>query len=225
MKKIIIAIDGLSGTGKSTTARGVAQQMNYAHIDSGAMYRAITYFLLQNKVDLQDDEKINKYLPQCTIHFSEKGIQLNGKNVSAEIRSMEIDEKVHLISAVPHVRNFLVDAQRKMAKNGGIVMDGRDIGTVVFPDAELKIFLIADIKIRAQRRYTELHKKGVNIKLEKVLANLEERDLYDRTRKMSPLKKDPDAITIDTTHLTIQQQTNIIVQKVKNNPTQPNSKQ
>ena len=221
---IIIAIDGYSSTGKSTTAKAVAKALGYVYIDTGAMYRAVTYLALEKGYvstsgievkslmkDLRKSEIKFVYNPE--LGFSE--IYLNGKNIETDIRSIEIANWVSEVAKQPEVRTYLVDLQRKMGKDKGIVMDGRDIGTTVFPEAELKIFMTASEQVRAQRRHKELQAKGDNISFDEVLANIQHRDHIDTTRKESPLKKADDAIVIDNTNLTIEEQVQKILAMVK----------
>ncbi len=216
MQRIIIAIDGFSGCGKSTTARQVAQILNYRYIDTGAMYRAVTLYFLDNNVDPADSVAVDNALEkmEVTFHTDENGISsafLNGQNVEDQIRSMRVAGQVSRISAIPAVRKAMVRQQHLMGSKRGLVMDGRDIGTVVFPDAELKIFLTADIKIRAERRQHELREKGIVVELDEIIQNLEERDFADSTRTESPLKKAQDAITIDTSGIRISDQVNQVI--------------
>lgn len=212
MKKIVVALDGYSGTGKSSTAKQVASRLGYNYIDSGAMYRAVTYFFLTNNIDFSDSSLVSKSLGKCEISFSGTAIYLNGENVDAEIRTMEVNKQVSQVSAISAVRTKLVEQQRKMGEKKGVVMDGRDIGTIVFPNAELKVFMTADMDIRSERRRKELLNKGVDEKLEVIKENLKQRDHVDSTREDSPLKKADDAIEIDTTHLTLDQQIDKIVE-------------
>ena len=212
MQKIVIAIDGYSGTGKSSTAKQVATRLGYTYIDSGAMYRAVTYFFLQNGIDSSDVNQVNAKLDQCSITFDGSSILLNGENVDHQIRTMEVNQNVSKVSAISEVRHKLVEQQRKMGEQKGVVMDGRDIGTVVFPKAELKVFMTADMDVRTERRRKELVKKGMNEDLEVIKANLKERDRIDSTRADSPLKKADDAKEIDTSHLTLNQQIDMIVE-------------
>ncbi len=220
MKKIIIAIDGYSACGKSTTAREVARHLGYVYGDSGAMYRAVTYYLLQNKVPLDDPQALQQALEQINLSFKrdeEGNLQtwLNGENVEAAIRSMAVSERVSTVAAIPAVRRAMVKIQRKLGENKGLVMDGRDIGTVVFPEAELKVFMTAKPEIRAQRRLKELQAKGINATLEEVMANLAERDHKDTTRADSPLKKAADAIEIDNSFMTFEEQVEKIISLAK----------
>ena len=214
MRDLIIAIDGFSSTGKSTLAKLLARELGYIHIDSGAMYRAITLYALEN--GMIDGDQVNEFelLPQLEfidIHFElnpENGkneIFLNGENVEEKIREMEVSSKVSLIARIPEVRSFAVDLQRKMGKKKRIVMDGRDIGTTVFPDADLKIFLNTSAKERARRRYKELLKTENPATYEEVFQNISERDRMDSTREISPLKKADDAILVENGNLTPQQ--------------------
>jgi len=210
--KIIIAVDGYASTGKSTLARQLAKAVNYTYIDTGAMYRAITYYFLQKKINTKDAAAVEKALQQISITFvkekaSEKQItQLNGQVVEAEIRDIEVTNYVSEISAIKAVRDFLVANQQKLGTEKGIVMDGRDIGTVVFPNAELKLFITANVDERARRRFYEMREMGIVTTLEEVKKNLESRDFKDTSRKHSPLKKAIDAIEIDNTHLTVSEQ-------------------
>ena len=212
MKDIVIAIDGLSGCGKSTTAKELSKILNYTYLDSGAMYRAVTLFFIKNNINHSDPEEIHQALNNIDIEFKldKESIAnetfLNGANVEREIRNMEVSQGVSIISAIGEVRKVLVDLQRKLGAKKGVVMDGRDIGTVVFPDAELKIFMRAKLKERARRRQKELLGKGVNITLGQISKNLEIRDGLDSSRKESPSLPAKDAIEIDTTHITFEEQ-------------------
>ncbi len=214
MKDIIIAIDGPAGSGKSTTARLVAQKLGYIYIDTGAMYRAITLAFLKSGLEF-NEKNICKLIEKITIslNYTPQGqiTLLNGEDVTEAIRTNEVTNLVSPVSAIHCVRNKMVSQQQMMGKNGGVVMDGRDIGTVVFPNAQLKIFLIASIETRAKRRQLELLQKGVNLTYDQIKKQIIERDIYDSTREISPLKKADDAIEIDTTNLTIQEQTNLII--------------
>lgn len=215
MQKITIAIDGYSSTGKSTIAKQIAKELGYIYVDSGAMYRAVTYYALQNGFisdDNFDKENFIKSLDDINLSFvfnPKKGfaeIYLNKVNVEKEIRTMEVSGKVSIVSEIPEVRRKLVYQQQFMRKQGGIVMDGRDIGTVVFPDAELKIFMTASPEVRAQRRFDELIKRGDKVKFVEVLKNVQERDYIDSHREDSPLIKANDAIEIDNSNLTLTEQ-------------------
>ncbi|MEK6482255.1 (d)CMP kinase [Catalinimonas sp. 4WD22] len=221
MQDIIIALDGYSGCGKSSTAKKVAQALNYTYLDSGAMYRAVTLYLLKHHVNLQDPVAILEALENITISFSRNEdsrineTYLNGENVEEEIRKMEVSENVSAVSALPVVREKMVYQQRALGKNKRVVMDGRDIGSHVFPEAELKIFMTADLKVRARRRMNELAEKGIKVSLEEIESNLEERDKLDSSRKQSPLIKTEDAVEIDTTYLDFNEQVNKIVELAK----------
>lgn len=211
MSKIIIAIDGYSSCGKSTTAKQVAAHLGYGYIDTGAMYRAVTLYFIQNHVSCTNPNEVSKALSEITIEFrldenQKNNTYLNGLNVEDEIRKLYVANRVSEVSAVAEVRHAMVDQQRKMGKKRGFVMDGRDIGTVVFPDAELKVFMTADPLVRGQRRQIELMEKGDLLDLEEIMQNLKKRDLIDTTRTESPLKQADDAEVIDTTYMTLDEQ-------------------
>ena len=215
MKKIIIAVDGYSSCGKSTIAKDLAKTVKYNYIDSGAMYRAVTLYCLRNHLfdgDSPNEKALKNQLDRIHIDFrynettGKSDTYLNGENVEKEIRRMDVADKVSHIAALGFVRKFLVKQQREMGKNKCIVMDGRDIGTVVFPNAELKIFVTARPEVRAQRRLAELTAKGETASFDEVLKNLAKRDLIDSTRKDSPLRKADDAVVIDNSDLTIEEQ-------------------
>lgn len=211
-KKIIITIDGWSSCGKSTLAKQLAKELGYLYVDSGAMYRAITLFFLRNHIDWTEKKEVKKALKELTLEFvhNEKTqlseMYLNGENVEYVIRDMVVAEKVSEVAAIKEVRDFAVVQQQKMGAKKGIVMDGRDIGTVVFPKAELKIFMTADNAVRVERRFKELFEKNPNISIEEVKDNLEMRDYIDSHREVSPLKKAKDAILLDNTSLTEKEQ-------------------
>jgi len=216
MRKIIIAIDGYSACGKSTTAREVYTILGYRYIDSGAMYRAVTLYFLDNHISLTNPKEIEKALDQIHLTFNVNShgateIFLNGVNVERKIRKMRISENVSPVSTIKIVRHAMVSQQRKLGKAKGLVMDGRDIGTVVFPDAELKLFLTADIQVRAYRRQRELLERDNLVDLDTIIGNITERDRIDSTRKESPLAKAKDATEIDTTHITIDEQVDEVV--------------
>ena len=212
MKKIIITVDGWSSCGKSTMARQLAKELNYVFIDSGAMYRAITLYFLRHQVDLSDAKAIDTALNHVTLKFhfnSDNGnneIYLNDENIEHLIRDMRVAEKVSEVAALKAVREFAVAQQQQIGANKGIVMDGRDIGTAVFPMAELKIFMTADVSVRVERRFKELVEKNPGITLEEVKSNLEARDFIDSNREISPLRKADDAIILDNSNLTPQEQ-------------------
>lgn len=211
-KKIIITIDGWSSCGKSTLARQLARELGYVYVDSGAMYRAITLYFLRNNVDLDDKKEIRKALESITLEFvfnpasGNSEIYLNGENVEYLIRDLIIAEKVSDVAAIKEVRELAVAQQQLIGKKKGIVMDGRDIGTVVFPKAELKIFMTADNAVRVQRRFRELYAKNPNVSIEEVKDNLEMRDYIDSHREVSPLRKAKDALELDNTNLTEKEQ-------------------
>lgn len=213
--KIVIAIDGFSSCGKSTMAKELARKIGYVYIDTGAMYRAVTLYCLNNGLfdgDAIDENKLRKAMDGLQITFKinqETGkpeTYLNGENVEKEIRSMRVSDKVSPVSAIPFVREAMVRQQQEMGKQKGIVMDGRDIGTTVFPDAELKIFVTASPEIRAQRRMDELQKKGTEVSFEEVLENVKKRDYIDQHRDVSPLRKADDALLLDNSNLTLAEQ-------------------
>ena len=220
MSDIIVAIDGYSANGKSTTAKKVAKALNYIYVDSGAMYRAVTLYLLENSIDPKDNTAVIESLKNIEIDFQvdENGVSqtfLNGDNVEKEIRTMRISNSVSQVSAIPEVRAEVVAMQREMGKQRGIVMDGRDIGSVVFPDAELKIFMTAQPEVRARRRLLELQAKGVDTSLDDVMKNLAQRDKMDTTRDVSPLRQVDDAVVLDNSNLTFEEQVDFIVRKAK----------
>jgi cytidylate kinase len=211
-QKIIITIDGWSSCGKSTLAKQLAKELNYVYIDSGAMYRAITLYFIRNHVDWTHPEAVAQALRVIKLEFvsnhknGQTEMWLNGENVEYVIRDLVVAEKVSEVAAIRAVRDFAVAQQQAMGKNKGIVMDGRDIGTVVFPHAELKIFRTADEAVRVQRRFRELYEKNPNITLEEVKQNLTMRDYIDSHREVSPLRQAEDAIVLDNSHLTMRQQ-------------------
>ncbi|MCK0109859.1 (d)CMP kinase [Flavobacteriaceae bacterium S0825] len=224
MQNITIAIDGFSSTGKSTLAKQIAKELGYVYVDTGAMYRAVTLYALQNNFINENSFKVNDFVLELdkinlsfkfneALGFSE--MYLNDVNVEKEIRTLEVSSYVSKVSAVPEVRYQLVKQQQKMGEGKGIVMDGRDIGTVVFPQAELKIFMTASPKIRAQRRYDELIKRGDKVNFDEVLQNVQERDYIDSHREDSPLIKAQDAIEIDNTNLTLEEQFESIMNLVR----------
>ncbi|MFM2225243.1 MAG: Cytidylate kinase [Bacteroidota bacterium] len=216
-KKIIIAIDGFSSCGKSTVARQLAKELQYIYVDSGAMYRAVTLYFMQHKIDIENNDAVLDALQNIHIHFelnneAKPEILLNNKNVEKEIRTMEVSNFVSPVSALKPVRDAMVAQQRKIGATKGIVMDGRDIGSTVFHDAELKIFLTAHPIIRAQRRYDELLNKEEIVTLDEVITNLAQRDRIDSTRAESPLRKADDAIEVDNSNLTPNQQLHLLVE-------------
>lgn len=222
----VIAIDGYSSCGKSTIAKALARHLGIRYIDSGAMYRAVTYYFLRNQIPFPlAGEKSNtdytSVLDQINISFkvdSDTGlsdIYLNGKNINKEIRSMEVSDNVSHVSAIKEVRWRMVQLQKQMKLDGGLVMDGRDIGTTVFPEADLKIFMTADPEVRAIRRYKELQIAGVDVSLEDVRNNINSRDYEDTHRSESPLRQAPDAIILDNTHLNHQEQVELVLEKLR----------
>lgn len=223
MKKIIVAIDGHSSCGKSTMAKDLAREVGYIYVDTGAMYRAVTLFAMRNNLfDAEGNintERLEQLLPEVKISFkldpetSRPMACLNGEVVEQEIRSLEVSQHVSPIAALPFVRAKLVEQQQAMGKEKGIVMDGRDIGTVVFPDAELKIFVTASAEIRAQRRFKELQAKGMPADFNDILKNVEERDYIDSHRATSPLRQADDALVLDNSHLTIEEQKKWLMEK------------
>lgn len=218
---IIIAIDGHSGCGKSTTAKVVARALGYTYIDTGAMYRAVALYFMRKHIDVTNAAEVARALEEMQITFATSEpcqppvIHLNGENVEDEIRQIAVSQRVSEISAIPAVRRALVAQQRLMGRQQGVVMDGRDIGTHVFPDATLKIFMTATIEVRAQRRMAELLAKGQDVDFATIKHNLEERDQIDTNRKENPLRKAKDAIEIDTSDLTFDQQVGKILSLAK----------
>ena len=225
MKKITIAIDGHSSCGKSTMAKELARQLGYVYVDTGAMYRTVTLFAMRHNLFLADGEvdtdSLRKCMPEIEVSFrfnEETGrpdAYLNGECVEKVIRSIEVSNHVSKVAAIPFVREAMVDQQRRMGAEKGIVMDGRDIGTTVFPDAELKIFVTASSKVRAQRRYDELKEKGMPADFDEILKNVEERDYIDSHREVSPLRQAPDALLLDNSNMTIPEQNAWLMNKVK----------
>ena len=224
MKKIVIAIDGTSSSGKSSFARKIAARLGYVYVDTGAMYRAVTLYTMRRGLIAPDgtiDEAgLTAALPDAHIEFRpdpEAGtndIYLNDKNVEREIRSIDVSDRVSAVSRIPAVRQQLVRMQQRMGERKGIVMDGRDIGTVVFPEAELKLFMTADPEVRAMRRYRELLEKGEKVSLEEIMRNIGERDRADMTRAVSPLKKASDALTLDNSRMSLEEQMAWVAEKI-----------
>ncbi len=218
MKKTIIALDGHSSCGKSSTAKRVAKKLGYAFIDTGAMYRAVSLYFYDNHVSLTNPKEIEKALLEIhiTFQFNEyrgaSDVYLNSLNVEEEIRKMYISQMVSEVSAITIVRKAMVAQQQKMAKHRGVVMDGRDIGTKVFPDAEIKVFMTADPAIRAERRQRELLEKGEMVDLDVILENIKKRDIIDSTREEGPLIQTKDAVLMDTSFMTLDEQVDFVVQ-------------
>ncbi|MGN6639133.1 MAG: (d)CMP kinase [Mucilaginibacter sp.] len=215
---IVVAIDGYSSCGKSTLAKALAQKLHFIYIDSGAMYRAVTLYFLRHNTDLQNQEQVAGALKNIHLNFHSRDYQthitLNDEEVSDEIRQMHVSDKVSEVAALHEVRHEMVKQQQRMGRSKNIVMDGRDIGTTVFPDAQLKIFMTADPKVRAERRYKELYEKNPAITLEDVFENLAHRDYQDTTRKESPLVRAKDAIILDNTNLTPDEQLQFALDKI-----------
>jgi len=215
---IIVAIDGYSSCGKSTLAKALAKKLHFIYVDSGAMYRAVALYFLRNNIDLNNHEQIAEALKNIHLNFHSRDYQthitLNDEEVSDEIRLMPVSDTVSAVSAIREVRKEMVKQQQRMGKSKNIVMDGRDIGTAVFPDAPLKIFMTADPKVRAERRYKEMLPKNPDITLEEVFENLAHRDYQDTTRTESPLVRAADAIILDNTNLTPEQQLDFALEKV-----------
>ncbi len=216
MKKINIAIDGFSSCGKSTMAKALARKIGYTYIDSGAMYRAVTLAALDggcfDAYGKVDEQRVRDVLGTVRIGFytdrdtGRQTTELNGKDVETRIRSMKVSSRVSLIAALPFVRTELVRQQQSMGQDKGVVMDGRDIGTVVFPDAEMKVFVTASAQVRAERRYEELKAKGQDVDLDEILHNIEQRDYIDQHREVSPLRRAADALLLDNSHMSIAEQ-------------------
>ena len=223
MKKIVIAIDGFSSCGKSTMAKDLARRIGYVYVDTGAMYRSVTLFALNHHLFNEDGsvkaDQLEKLMPEVNISFklnTETGrpdTYLNGVCVENDIRGMEVSSHVSPIAAIPFVREALVAQQQRMGGDKGIVMDGRDIGTAVFPDAEVKIFVTASAEVRAQRRYDELKAKGAEANYDDILKNVQERDYIDTHREVSPLRKADDALELDNSHMTIEEQNAWLMQR------------
>jgi len=218
-KNIVIAIDGYSSCGKSTLAKALAKNLHFIYIDSGAMYRAVTLYFLRNNTDLKNHDLIIDALEHIDLNFHSRDYQshilLNGEEVSEEIRQMPVSENVSNIAAIKEVRQTMVKQQQKMGKSKNIVMDGRDIGTTVFPNAHVKLFMTADPKIRAERRHKELTKKGEDVSLEEIFENIAHRDFLDTTREESPLIRAEDAIILDNTELSEEEQLAFALDKIK----------
>jgi cytidylate kinase len=219
MNKIIVAIDGYSGTGKSSTAKAVAKCLNYTYIDSGAMYRAVTYYFLQNGVDINSPHAVTSHLKRIELTFQNNGehemLLLNGAWVDNQLRTMEVNSNVSPVSAIPEVRTAMVKLQQEAGREKGVVMDGRDIGTVVFPDADLKVFMTASIDVRSKRRQLELKEKGIDSDIKEIKRNLAQRDKIDSSRETAPLIKAVGALEIDTSALTFEEQVQTIVEAAK----------
>lgn len=212
---MIIAVDGPAGAGKSTISKEIAKKTGITYIDTGAMYRAFTLKVLRENIDIGDIEKIREVLLQTRVDFDEGKIYLDGEYVEDEIRGEKVTKNVSAVSSIEAVRNVLVEKQREIAKRRSSILDGRDIGTVVFPDADLKVFLVADVEVRAQRRMKENIEKGMNCDFEEMKAEIIRRDLADSTREISPLKKAEDAVEIDTGNKTIEELSDEIIRIIE----------
>ncbi|WP_345955675.1 (d)CMP kinase [Mucilaginibacter sp. PAMB04168] len=218
-KNIVVAIDGYSSCGKSTLAKALAKKLHFIYVDSGAMYRAVTLYFLRNHVNIADAEQVTAALQNIHLNFHSRDYQthitLNGEEVSDEIRLMPVSENVSPVSAIREVRKEMVAQQQRMGKSKNIVMDGRDIGTAVFPNAQVKLFMTADPKVRAERRYRELLPNNPDITLEEVFENIAHRDYSDTTRKESPLMRAEDAVILDNTNITPDEQLAFALEKVQ----------
>ena len=218
---MIVAIDGPAASGKSTTAKMVAKKLEMTYLDTGAMYRAVTLALLRSNTDLDDYDSVCRVIDELELDIYDKGsktiVKLDGEDVSQAIRSMPVTENVSAVSAMKYIRQTMVEIQRNIGKKTNCVVEGRDIGTVVFPDAEFKIFMVADVNMRAERRFKDFYEMGENRSFQEVLADLKRRDEKDSTRAYSPLQKADEAIEIDTSMLSIDQQVEKIINLVKNN--------
>ena len=220
MKQLVIAIDGYSSCGKSTTAKAVAAVLHYAYVDTGAMYRAVTLYLLEKQIAFDNLGHIEAALHTLTISFrrnrrtGRNEVFLDGVNREDDIRQMVISNSVSEVSVIPMVRHAMVAQQQRMGRKRGVVMDGRDIGTTVFPDAEVKVFMTADVVVRAERRQMELALKGEQVPLDAIIENLRKRDHLDSTRTESPLRRAADAVLLDTTHLVIDEQVDFVLERV-----------
>jgi cytidylate kinase len=220
MKQLVIAIDGYSSCGKSTTAKAVANLLHYAYVDTGAMYRAVTLYLLEKQIAFDNLPRIEQALQEINISFrrhystGRNELFLNGANREDDIRQMRISNSVSEVSVIPMVRHAMVAQQQQMGRKRGVVMDGRDIGTTVFPDAEVKIFMTAEVELRARRRQDELAAKGEIVPLDDIIENLRKRDYLDSTRAESPLRRAADAVLLDTTHITINEQVDFVLDRV-----------
>ena len=220
MKQLVIAIDGYSSCGKSTTAKAVAAALHYAYVDTGAMYRAVTLHLLEHQIPFDDLGRVEAALHELTISFrrnrrtGRNEVFLDGVNREDDIRQMVISNSVSEVSVIVMVRHAMVAQQQRMGRKRGVVMDGRDIGTTVFPDAEVKVFMTADVVVRAQRRHVELAGNGEQVALDDIIENLRKRDHLDSTRAESPLRRAPDSVLLDTTHITISEQVDFVLDRV-----------
>lgn len=217
MKKMIIAIDGPSGTGKSTTARLLGERINIRYIDSGTMYRGITHTILKNDIKRNELKRILTIAKESIFEYSNNKVFMNGIDMTKELKSLEVMNKVSSVSKIKELRRSLVDKQRIFAEDDSLIMDGKDIGTVVFPNADFKFFLICDLNTRAARRQEEFLDMGYNIPVDKIIKELQKRDAMDMKRTYSPLKKAKDAIEVDTTHMIIEEQVDCLYRKIISN--------
>ena len=215
MKNLVIAVDGPAGAGKSTIAKLIAEKLNINYIDTGAMYRAITYKCLQNNIDINNEEEVIKIAKDCEIDFRDNNIYLDSKIVNDEIRTLEVSKNVSDVAKIKEVRYLMVDLQREIGKNNAVILDGRDIGSYVFPNADYKFFLVATPEERGKRRYIELKEKGYDGTLEDIINDIIRRDEIDSNREFAPLVKAEGAIEIDTTGKDIDQVVDLVLQKIK----------
>ena len=214
---MVIAIDGPSGSGKTSTAKLLSEKLNFYYCDSGSLYRAVTYYFINNEINLDNDLDIKNALDKLKIKYNifKNSIKLNDYDVSKFLRSYDVTQNVSRVSSMKIVRDFLIDIQRKLARNNDIILDGRDIGTTVFPEADYKFYIDADIEVRAKRRFHEINVKDNSQDYKKILKAMKERDSYDQNRKYSPLRKAEDAVCIDTTSITLDEQVNKIIDIIK----------
>ena len=214
MKNLVIAVDGPAGAGKSTIAKLIAEKLNINYIDTGAMYRAITYKCLQNNIDINNEEEVIKIAQDCEIDFKDNNIYLNGEILKDEIRTMEVSNNVSNVAKIKEVRYLMVDVQRNIGKVSSVILDGRDIGSYVFPNADYKFFLVATPEERGKRRYKELVNKGYDVNLEEIISDIIKRDEIDSNREFAPLVKADDAIEIDTTGKSINEVVQSVLSKI-----------
>lgn len=214
MKNLVIAVDGPAGAGKSTIAKLIAEKLNINYIDTGAMYRAITYKCLQNNIDINNEKEVTNIAKDCEIDFKDNNIYLNGEILTDEIRTMEVSNNVSNVAKIKEVRYLMVDVQRNIGKVSSVILDGRDIGSYVFPNADYKFFLIATPEERGNRRYKELVNKGYNVNLEEIIKDIIKRDEIDSNREFAPLVKAEDAIEIDTTGKSINEVVQSVLSKI-----------
>ncbi len=216
MKKLIIAIDGPAGSGKSSIAKSLAKKINYDYLDTGAMYRCLTLAAIEKDLDVYNEDAINKLLVETKLDIRDSKFYVNDKDVTSLIRTPAVNDNVSIVCAYPNVRNGMADIQREIGKKGGYVLDGRDIGTFVFPNADIKIFQTADVEVRAKRRFLQLKDLGTPQSFEEVLENVKTRDKIDSSRALAPLKKADDAIELDTSNLTKEEVVDKIIEIIEN---------